>query len=441
MKDLNYFPLDVESNIYGMTTLEFDDRTTKVLVATLECKIYCINYKNFKPHTREVEFTYIPNGAKIISISALKRSPNDYVIGITHSLAPNAQKTSSRQQATTNPRETSDYGRSTTYYLNIYASGSISQKFDLDYVAQGCQTRRLKYVPYHLFQTEYLSVPEKDNSVVKGRPFWLLSGGDNAIHAFCEDRPHQSFNEVAINEYFPEISNLPGLALWIDALNIAHNSKHIERAIALGFEDGSVRFYQSTYDCTHSCYNLIRESSYDAYTTIIPCVRLFRTRSYKPCPLLDKLKSSGKVTQSNGQLEVINLLALSSTNSSLYFEDVMNNGLDRYRELPESRRLDCSVAVAIDDLNMDGFNEIFIGTHGRELLTYKYDSGRGDYHLTDVKELNHPLFAISILDLTGDCLKDIVLLVSQGVIVMQVAVQPVIEACHSRVDRLLSLLG
>lgn len=438
MKDLNYFPLDVESNIYGMTTLEFEDRTTKVLVATLECKIYCINYNKFKPYTREVEFTYIPNGAKIISISALRRSPNDYVIGITHSLAPNALKTSTRQQSTSHQRETIDYGRLTTYYLNIYASGSGSQKFDLDYVAQGCQTRRLKYVPYHLFHTEHLTISDKVNFSIKSRPLWLLSGGDNAIHAFCEDKPHQSFNEVAITDYFPELSNLTGLALWIDAINLVQKLNLIERAIALGFEDGVVKLYQSTYDQPSNCYNLVRESSYDANTTIIPYVRLFKTHSHKPCPLDNKLKSSG--ISNEEQSEEINLLVISSTNASLCFKDVTKYGLDSWQELPESRRLDCSVAAAVADLNMDGFNEIFIGTHGRELLTYHYDRDRSCYRLTDVKELNHPLYAIAILDLTGDCLKDIVLLVSQGILVLQVDVPSAIETCHSRLDRLLSLM-
>lgn len=439
MQDLNYFPLDFESNIYGMTTLEFNDRTSKVLVATLNCQIYCINYNKFKPHTREVEFTYIPNGAKIISIGALKRGPNDFVIGITHSLAPGDQKGSTRTNSSFPSREAGEFGRMTTYYFNIYGSGSANSSFDLDYVAQGCQTIRLRYVPYHLYQTELISFLGSTTKSTQRKPFWLLSGGDSSIHAYCEDKPYQSFNEIPIEECFPELNHLPSIGLWMDVLNFDDGSGKHERAIVLGFEDGSVRLYHSVLSDLTRKFELIRESSFDNYTTIIPSVRLFKVSSTYSSKVsrLSKLGEARQDHQQDKNLQQLNILAVSSTESSIIFEDVLTNGLDLRYDLPNSRRLDCAVTSAIGDTNFDGHNEVLIGTHGCELLTYQFDKKGKRYHLAGISEFNHPLFAISILDLTGDALEDVIILLASGVLVMQAAVKDVIAVCRQRVERLI----
>lgn len=448
MKDLNYFPLDVESNIYSMTTLEFENRTNKVLVATVDCKIFCITYKRFKSHTREVEFTYIPNGAKINSIGSIRRGPNDYVIGITHSLTPSSQKNSSRAGFSFSSREGgNEFARTPTYYLNIYAGGSMSGDFDLDYVAQGCQTIRLRYVPYHLISTEHVSFIGESQKI-DSKPLWLLSGGDKCIHSFCEDLPHQSFNETPIAEYFPELSKrLPSIALWIDVMTMQHGPTSFSRAVALGLENGSLKLFHSILTEQTKKFQLVRESSFDDYTTIIPSVRLFKTNSTssQSSPNLRqklKLKLRGSTKDNNTtKLDQLNVLALSSTNSSLVFQDVLNNGLDKRFELPESKRLDCSVASVIGDLNVDGLNEIIIGTYGRELLTYQYDLKKEEYFLAKTLELNYPVFALSIIDLTGDALNDLIILLASGIMVMQADVREVTEVCRSRVDALLALLN
>lgn len=439
LKDLNYFPLDVESNIYGMTTLEFDDKTSKLLVATLDCQIYCINYCKFKPHTREVEFTYIPNGARIISIGALKRGPNDFVIGITHSLAPNVQKSSSRTSSSHPNRDSlNDFGRSMTYYFNIYASGSAaSNHFDLDYVAQGCQTIRLRYVPYHLYQTELISFNEC--SSIKMKPFWLLSGGDNCIHAFCEDKPYQSFAEVSIEECFPELTNIPNLALWIDVMNVERDSgSFYERIIALSLEDGTVKLYSSVIKPNNIC-QLIRESIFDSYATIVPSVRLFVVDSAKKSKLGDALKVPTHCDQ-EGTNAQINLLVVSSTEESLVFEDVSKCGLESSYQLCDSKRLDCAVTSAIGDVNIDGYNELLIGTHGRELMVYQYNPRTKRYCLEDISELNHPIYAISVLDLTGDALKEVTVLLANGILVLQASIRSVLGLCKRRVEAVTNML-
>lgn len=449
VKDLNYFPLEVESNIYGMTKLEFDDKTSKILVATLDCRIYCINYNRFKPQTKVVEFTYIPNGAKIISIGALKRGPNDFVIGITHSLSPTPPKSTTNRELIVGDAYNN---RQTTYYFNIYASESVAPSFDLDYVAQGCQTLRLRFVPYHLHSTELLSFGsmESDHLRVERRPIWLLSGGDNHLHAYLEDRPYHSFNEISMEECFPELCDKQNsIVLWIDVVNVVTRSKTIseisvERVTALGLEDGSVKLYHSKLIEPTNRFEPIRVSSFDSYSTIIPCVRLFRINSTNHDSILRRrLQNDGiicDINQNQDQMNRLNLLIVSSTNASLIFKDVLNNGLDDKQELPKSRRLDCVTAATIDDTNIDGYNELLIATHGRELITYQYDKSKSEYVLDDVKVLNYPIFAMTVLDLTGDGVKDLIVLLASGILIMQASAIDLIEICKRRVKAVLSAL-
>lgn len=443
MRDLNYFPLNVESNIYGMTALEFADGSSKLLVATTECQVYCISYSKFKPHTREVEFTYIPNGARITSVGSLKRGNNDFAIGITHCLTPSLQKGSNRTSTGYSSRE-AEYGRiaSPVFYLNIYASASASSTFDLDHVAQGCQTIRLRYTPYHLYQTDLVSY---DSGTLKRCPYWLLSGSDNSIHAFCEDKLNQNFTEKQLKDCFPELDKIAGLALWIDAKTREEQNPSIGetafmRAIVLGLEDGSVKLYCSSLQYGCDKFELIRVSSFDCYSTIIPSVRLFKVNSTSEGKLRNQLRESSILKESPyANLDQLNLLVVSSTNPCLIFTDILNHNLDCKYELPQSQRLDCTVTSTIGDINLDGCNEILLGTHGRELLTYQYDAAKRTYKLTDVYELNYPLYAMSLLNLTGDVLKELTILLASGIMVMQMSVKDVIEVCRHKLSALLTL--
>lgn len=445
LKDLNYFPLDVESNVYGMTSLEFEDKTNKVLVATLDCRIYCINYNRFTPQTKEVEFTYIPTGAKIISIGALKRGPNDFVIGITHSMAPSTIIKSSSN------RDIDSYSnRQTTYYLNIYASESVLPNFDLDHVAQGCQTLRLRYVPYHLYSTEWIKfVLEAGSSRPKLMkvPFWLLSGGDNNLHAFFEDEPNQSFNEWSVEDRLPELGQNQGIVLWIDIANLDRSTSSnviFERVVALGYEDGSIRLLQSIITEATGKFELVKEARFESYSTIIPCVRLFRINSKDKSKSLlrHRLRSQAPIIDNrNHTEESLNLLVVSSTNPCLIFRDVCENGLEAMQELPDSQRLDCLTTASIGDTNADGFNELLIGTHGKELLTYQYMPLQDKYVLGHVNNSNYPIYALSVIDLTGDAFKDVIILLANGILVMQSStVKEVLALCKRRLEVVLSIL-
>ena len=61
MEVLNYFSFPIQSNVYGLSCLQTYEGTDRLLVATLERQIFCIENKGNKFSCKEVHFTYIPS--------------------------------------------------------------------------------------------------------------------------------------------------------------------------------------------------------------------------------------------------------------------------------------------------------------------------------------------------------------------------------------------
>lgn len=362
MDILHLFHLDTECNIYNIAKFR-----NELLVATQDCKIYCLSYNKFKPCLREIEFAYIPAGAKINSISSLGNN----VIGILHS-------------------------KNDHNYFNVYSSHAES---DLEQLAQGCQTLRLKFIPYHLMGTETL-----DNL-----PSWLLSGSDNRIHIYVEDKMSGSFDEKAIEYHLPELGKVYECPiLWIDLMK-----EEDMRLVALGFENGSTILYHSRRTNSENRYELVQSLKFDEYTTIIPCVRLFKR---------DISKSQ------------TDLLIVSSTHPCLVFGDITNNGLSKRQILPNSQRLDCNTTATIGDIDADGHNEILIGNFGKELMIYHCNEQDSSYRLDDIQKFNHSVFSLDLMDVTGDTLNEVIVLLTNGILVLQASVKSALKLLEHRVQ-------
>lgn len=137
MSEAHFSGLPYQSNVYGMTTLNIGD-ANKVLVSCLQRNVFCIEYMRNKknvltPSSREIHFTYLPEGADVIAIDAFSKSvPDnlDIIIGI----------------AFIRPGE----NQLPKHYLNIYSQSEPGSGLDLDRIAQGCQSLELNFIPYQL---------------------------------------------------------------------------------------------------------------------------------------------------------------------------------------------------------------------------------------------------------------------------------------------------
>merc|ERR1719445_2219756 len=247
--DAHTFSLDFQGNTYSTTTIT-QSHTTKLIVATINRKVFCMELSMSHcarpcgcvvvPQSQEIQFTYIPSGAEIISIDAFNRSTvrNDFVIGVTIIKSVD--------------------GGSPGQYLNIYSDqdSTSETELELDNLAQSCLSLELEFVPYQLSHCR----------LVEETPVRLLGGSDRRIHVYAERQVHM-YTEVDPSMKLPEFQDpFPSVPLWTD-IRIEGNV----RISATGCECG---FLQVTMVEISSCQVLSRFThEFDGPLT---CTRLFR---------------------------------------------------------------------------------------------------------------------------------------------------------------------
>nr|XP_042905851.1 KICSTOR complex protein kaptin isoform X2 [Parasteatoda tepidariorum] len=330
MIEAHFYGIPHQSSIYGLTSLFAGESSHKVLVASSKRKVYCIEYTKSKQSvifsTREVQFTYIPSRAEIISIDAFNQACHihDFVVGITFTKLDNGGKQSQ--------------------YFNIYSDWEPSNECDLDNIAQGCLSICLDFIPFHLTHTE-LSVNQSKEMV------WLLSGSDCKIHLYREDKTRQTYSEEPSNTCFPEFEDLPSLVMWMDFI-----ASDDSRITALGCKDGTV--IVSLIEFVPDIH--IVSSWKIQHDGPISSVKLFKDSGLKnrlASAHSDAIDEKGK----------INLVVGNTLEVSVVYRDVLNCDLSisSQWQLPNSNKFDCVTCALIADIDMDGNNELLLGTYGQ----------------------------------------------------------------------------
>lgn len=99
--------------------------------------------------------------------------------------------------------------------------------------------------------------------------------------------------------------------------------------------------------------------------------------------------------------------------------NVKGQGLSNILELPSSASGDAVLCGIIADLDLDGVVEIVLGTYGRQLLVYKWHTNSWDLKAT--RTLPHPVHSLHYLDVTGDAVRELLILTPKGLHVFQVS--------------------
>ncbi|XP_046996436.1 KICSTOR complex protein kaptin-like isoform X1 [Schistocerca americana] len=385
--DAHYFLLPSQGNIYSLSKLCMCNGNNKILAASLRRKIFSFEYMcsdgALIPAVREVVFTYIPSGAEIISIDSFNKSTSgdDFVIGIT------IIKASSESNTET--------------YLNIYSEWEPNSEFNLESVAQNCLMLELDFIPYQLYHS-YILVNENNENTKE--VVWLLSGSDNKIHVFREDRVNHCYSQVEVDTYFPEFSDIPSVVMWMD---IRYNEEHTQRLTAYGCECGYMKL--SVVDPQN------REviTSWSArFAGSVSSVRMFDRYSSVQCPSF-----LGKEEDKLAEDSQVNLLVTSTLQPSVVYMNVAQNGLNCSHSLPSSEEFDAVLCSCIADIDMDGEQEILLGTYGQEMLMYKYKSD--SWVLSGKRTFANPIHSVLYVDVTGDGVKELVVLSLRGVHILQ----------------------
>ncbi|GLV39591.1 hypothetical protein CBL_08343 [Carabus blaptoides fortunei] len=404
IRDAHYFQLSSQGNVYTLTNLKLANGTNKILAATLKREVYCFEYPEnltdlLIPTTKEVLFTYIPGVAEIISIDAFNKSDteNDFVIGITITKGGNEQ---SREN-----------------YLNIYSAWEASQDFNLESISQNCLNVELSFIPYHLYHTKLLTWDEQGS--IKTEIVWMLSGSDEKVHIYREYRVNHSYKEIDLKECFPEFLNPPSIVMWMDIQYCANNTKRIS---TYGCECGYV--YMAVVDL--KSVEILQTYS-TRYENTITCVQIFSNDVNINNSLCRAIQTT---TVDNYQLLVTNTIL-----PSVVFLNILENGFSEVQVLEGSNYFNVTTCACIADIDLDGENEILIGSYGKEMLAYKYLKPDG-WQLEGIKSFANPLYAMSYVDVTGDGLRELIVLTLRGVHVIQHEPDDVLEKLESKLKLL-----
>lgn len=361
------------------------------------------------PRSREVPFTYIPESAEIVSIDAFNRPEpsKGLVVGISLILLKNSR--SDQKQ-----------------FLNIYSALESKAEFSLDSIAEGCQHLELDFVPFQLTHAEIS---------IKGRKevVFLLCGSDECVHMFCEDRTHQRFEEQPVQNFFPELQNLPSNVLWLEV----KTHQCTRRVTVVGCQNGHVKV--AVTDLTGGP-SVVEEHTLDRDGPISN-VKLYSQSSSASKSSNDNKMSERKETESNSDYH---LLVCCAIEASVIYTNVISQGFTNMVTLPESDEFDCVTCTCIADVDWDGNNEILLGTYGQELLVYQSvsldntlqsQSSNIDFQLVWRRSFANPLFSIEYLDLTNDGLKEIAVASLSGLHVLQHNLDKAAEQCLSTLQQ------
>lgn len=80
---------------------------------------------------------------------------------------------------------------------------------------------------------------------------------------------------------------------------------------------------------------------------------------------------------------------------------------------------ECILCCCVADVNMDGQNEILLGTYNQEVLIFALTNGT--WELAVRKLFDAPVHSISYMDITNDGMKEVIVLTQRGVHILQVS--------------------
>ncbi|XP_064149988.1 KICSTOR complex protein kaptin isoform X1 [Loxodonta africana] len=234
---------------------------------------------------------------------------------------------------------------------------------------------------------------------------FLLSGNNPAIHLYKENEGLHQFEEQPVENLFPELTNLTSSVLWLDVHNLPGTSR---RLTALGCQSGYVRVAHVDQ----------RSREILQTWTILQDGPISRVIVFS--------LSAPEETKERPQREEYSVLVASMLEPAVVYRDLLHRGLEDQLLLPGSDQFDSILCGLVTDVDLDGRLEVLVATYGQELLCYKYwgpESGLPEaehgFRLLWQRSFSSPLLAMAHVDLTGDGLRELVVVSLKGVHILQ----------------------
>ncbi|XP_018411522.1 PREDICTED: kaptin isoform X2 [Nanorana parkeri] len=367
-----------QSNVYGLSVLPCPGPGGhELLAATLKGKVTNFKYQdlrdNLRAGAREVQFTYIPVDAEIVSIDSFSKSPpkRGLVVGITF---------------------IKDSGNKASPFLNIYCDYEPGSEYNLDSIAQSCLNLELKFTPFQLCHAEVHDGDQQET-------VFLLGGNDQYIHLYKENESLHQFEEQPVENLFPELRDLPSNVTWLSVHNIPDTQRRIT---AYGCQSG--------YFCISHVDQGKRE--------------ILQSWSLQQDGPLSKVLIFRMPYACDDQTfkEEYSVLVTSTIELSAVYRNILQSGLREQLLLPESDQFDSVLSAVTADVDFDGEPEILLGTYGQELLCYKYIQRPGaerQFQLLWQRSFPSPLLCMAVVDLTCDGLYELAIVCLKGLHILQ----------------------
>ncbi|XP_018575978.1 KICSTOR complex protein kaptin-like [Anoplophora glabripennis] len=419
-KDAHYFYIPSQGNVYTMTDLKLANGSTKLLVASLKREVFCFEYQDsptgsLVPTTKEISFTYIPNGAEIISLDAFNKSSttNEFVIGIT--IIKNSNESDSLEA-----------------YLNIYSEWEENEDFNIENIAQNCLNVELNFIPYKLLHS-FLVKWQDDECVTKEFVF-ILSGSDHQVHVYREHTLEHVYKEIDNKDFFPEFTKAPSPIIWID---VYYSEDYTERITSYACECGYIKLLKVDTKKNQVVYNFsTRFGNYISRVQIFPEDDGMSNFTFEMNGNVKRIGRDEKpVSHSKSIPNKINLVVINTILPAVIFHNVLEFGLTDYATLPRHDSTSILTCCEIADIDFDGRKEILIGNSAEEIMLLKHIEQKG-WCLEDLKKIAAPVLGLKYLDVSGDGVKELVVLGMKGVHVLQHDSSYLQRVLHTKIQKL-----
>ncbi|KAM4640570.1 KICSTOR complex protein kaptin [Discoglossus pictus] len=383
-----------QSNIYGLSPLP-GPGVPELLGATLKGKVTSFKYQalrdKLRAGARELQFTYIPVDAEIVSIDSFSKSPpkRGLVVGITF---------------------IKDSGDKASPFLNIYCDYEPGSEYNLDSIAQSCLNLELKFTPFQLCHAEVQAGAAQET-------VFLLAGNDQCIHLYKENEGLHQFEEQPVESFFPELRNIPSNVTWLSVYNIPDTDRRIT---GYGCQSG----YMSVAHVEQKKREILQSWTLQQDGPLSKVLIFSMEGERRRAEERGGEEESRSEGASEGPVyqEQYSVLVTSTIELSAVYRNILQNGLQEQLLLPESDQSDSVLCAVAADVDFDGEPEILLGTYGQELLCYKYISGgnqQGHFQLMWQRSFPSPLLCMAHLDLTSDGLCELAIVCLKGLHILQ----------------------
>lgn len=339
------------------------------------------------------------------------------------------------------------------FMLNVYGL-SASPNASLSIVFSSCKQKQLGFTPFELTHTTLLSP--------NGEVDLLLAGSDCCLHVYR--LMGDSFTELVGRKH--PLPHLTKTTSSIVSLDIQSDATGEAVAVA-GFQDGLISLACLTPNPNggglkvHSTHQYYTDGAASTVSLLVNKPVISSVAIGRGVDTLAAITTelNGMHKRAWSECEMVQapmgLLVGSALGYAVAYGDIQQSNFSKETFLPQSDRDDSVLCSGFMDVNMDGHDEILLGTYNQHLLVYKtnvnedgklagtgyelssdpdLDERSGPFQLSTRVAFDHPIYALDAVDLNRDGIDELVVTTMYSIQVFEVDMECCAGQLRATVD-------